>query len=133
MLASIRVADGGTKLYDVLSSKGRVPTYGIAFDEGTDHIRGESTPTLSELADILKTHSTLSLLIEDHSDNTGTPAESKALTEKRALAVKQLLVSRYGITATRLKTAGLGGTKPVTQNTTPEGRQNNRRIELVKL
>jgi outer membrane protein OmpA-like peptidoglycan-associated protein len=133
MLASIRVADAGPKLFDVLSTKGRVSTHGIVFDEGTDHIRGESTPTLAEIADILKTHGPLSLTIEDHSDNAGTPAASKALSEKRALAVKQFLVSKYGIASARLKTAGLGGTKPVSQNTTAEGRQNNRRIDLVKL
>ena len=133
LLASIRVAEAGAKLYDVLAAKGRVSTYGIAFDDGTDHIRGESTPTLAEIADMLKTHGTLSLTIEDHSDNTGTPAASKALAEKRALAVKQLLVSKYGIASTRMKTAGLGGTKPIAPNTTAEGRQNNRRVELVKL
>ena len=133
LLASIRVADAGAKLYDVLSAKGRVSTYGIAFDDGTDHIRGESTPTLAEIADMLKTHGPLSLTIEDHTDNAGTPAASKALAEKRALAIKQLLVSKYGIASTRMKTAGLGGTKPIAPNTTAEGRQNNRRVDLVKL
>jgi OOP family OmpA-OmpF porin len=133
LLASIRVADAGPKLFDVLSAKGRASTHGIVFEDGTDHIRGESTPTLAEIADILKTHGPLSLTIEDHSDNAGTPAASKALSEKRAVAVKQFLVSKYGIASTRLKTAGLGGSKPVSQNTTAEGRQNNRRIDLVKL
>jgi OmpA-OmpF porin, OOP family len=133
MLASIRIADARTKLSEVLMSKGRVSTYGIVFDDGTDHIRGESTPTLAEIADLLKANASLSLTIEDHSDNAGTPAASKALSEKRALAVKQFLVGTYGIASTRVKSAGLGGTKPVAQNTTPEGRQNNRRIDLVKL
>jgi outer membrane protein OmpA-like peptidoglycan-associated protein len=133
LLASIRIADAGTKLYDVLSTKGRVTTHGIAFDEGTDHIRGESTPTLAEIADMLKTHGPLSVTIEDHADNAGMPAASKTLSEKRAAAVKQQLVSKYGIASTRIKTAGLGGSKPVSPNTTAEGRQNNRRIDLVKL
>jgi OOP family OmpA-OmpF porin len=132
LLASIRVADAGAKLFDVLSAKGRVSTYGIAFDDGTDHIRGESTPTLADIADMLKTHASLSLMIEDHGDNTGTPAASKTLSEKRALAVKQLLVGKYGIASTRMKTAGLGGTRPISPNTTAEGRQNNRRVDLVK-
>jgi OOP family OmpA-OmpF porin len=131
VLASIRVADAGAKLADVLT-KGRVATYGITFDDGTDHIRGESTPTLAQIADLLKTNGSLSLVIEDHSDNAGSPAASKALSEKRALAVKQLLVGTYGIASTRMKTAGLGSTKPISPNTTAEGRQNNRRVELVK-
>ncbi|MDQ2766923.1 MAG: OmpA family protein [Gemmatimonadota bacterium] len=133
LLASIRVADAGAKLIDVLSAKGRASTYGIVFDDGTDHIRGESTPTIAEIADMMKTHGPLSLTIEDHSDNAGTPAVSKSLSEKRAIAVKQLLVSKYGIASTRMKTAGLGGTKPIAPNTTAEGRQNNRRVDLVKL
>jgi OOP family OmpA-OmpF porin len=132
MLASIRVADAGTKLYDVLNSKGRVSTHGIVFDEGSDHIRGESTPTLAEIADMLKTHGPLSLTIEDHTDNAGSAPANKTLSEKRALAVKQYLVSKYGIASTRMKTAGLGATKPVGPNTTAEGRQNNRRVDLVK-
>ncbi|MEO8881239.1 MAG: OmpA family protein [Gemmatimonadaceae bacterium] len=133
LVASIRIAEGGKKLYDLISTKGRASTQGILFDEGSDHIRGESTPTLAEIADMLKTHAPLSLTIEGHTDNVGTPAANKALSEKRALAVKAYLVSKYGIASTRMKTVGYGSTKPVSPNTTPEGRQNNRRVELVKL
>jgi outer membrane protein OmpA-like peptidoglycan-associated protein len=133
MIASIRVAEGGKKLYDLISTKGRASTHGILFDEGSDHIRGESTPTLAEIGDMLKTHGPLSLTIEGHTDNVGSAASNKTLSEKRALSVKQYLVSKYGIAATRLKTVGYGSTKPVGPNTTAEGRQNNRRVELVKL
>ena len=133
MLASIRVGEGGKKLYDLISTKGRVSTQGILFDEGSDHIRGESTPTLAEIADMLKTHGPLSLTIEGHTDNVGNAASNKTLSEKRALAVKQYLVSKYGIVSTRIKTVGYGSTKPVAPNTTAEGRQNNRRVDLVKL
>jgi OOP family OmpA-OmpF porin len=133
MLASIRVAEGGKKLYDLISTKGRAATQGILFDEGSDHIRGESTPTLAEIADMMKTHGPLSLTIEGHTDNVGNEAANKTLSEKRALAVKQYLVSKYGIASTRMKTVGYGSTKPAGPNTTAEGRQNNRRVELVKL
>lgn len=133
LVSSIRVAEGGKKLYDLISTKGRASTQGILFDDGSDHIRGESTPTLAEIADMLKTHAPLSLTIEGHTDNVGTAAANKALSEKRALAVKQYLVSKYGIASTRMKTVGYGATKPASPNTTPEGRQNNSRVELVKL
>jgi OOP family OmpA-OmpF porin len=132
LLASIRVAEGGKKLYDLISTKGRASTQGILFDVGSDHIRGESTPTLAEIGDMLKTHPTLKLTIEGHTDNVGSAASNQALSEKRAAAVKQFLVSSYGIDATRLKSVGYGATKPVAPNTTDEGRQNNRRVELVK-
>ncbi|MBA2683153.1 MAG: OmpA family protein [Gemmatimonadaceae bacterium] len=133
LVSSIRIAEGGKKLYDLISTKGRAATQGILFDEGSDHIRGESTPTLAEIADMLKTHGPLSLTIEGHTDNVGTAAANKTLSEKRAVAVKQYLVGKYGIASIRLKTAGFGATKPASPNTTPEGRQNNRRVELVKL
>jgi OmpA-OmpF porin, OOP family len=132
LLASIRVAEGGKKLYDLISTKGRASTQGILFDVGSDHIRGESTPTLAEIGDMLKTHPTLKLTIEGHTDNAGSAAANQSLSEKRAAAVKQFLVSTYAIDAARLKSVGYGSTKPVSPNTTDEGRQNNRRVELVK-
>ena len=133
LLANVRIAEGGKKLYDLISTKGRASTQGILFDEGSDHIRGESTPTLAEIGDMMKTHASLSLTIEGHTDNVGSEAANKALSEKRALAVKQYLVGKYGIASTRMKTAGFGSSKPVAPNNTAEGRQNNRRVELVKL
>jgi OmpA-OmpF porin, OOP family len=133
LLASIRVAEGGKKLYDLLSTKGRAATQGILFDVGSGHIRGESTPTLAEIGDMLKTHATLKLTIEGHTDNVGSASANQTLSEKRAAAVKQYLVSKYGIAATRLRSVGYGATKPVGPNTSAEGRQNNRRMELVKL
>ena len=132
LLASIRVAEGGKKLYDLITTKGRASTQGILFDVGSDHIRGESTPTLAEIGDMLKTHPTLKLTIEGHTDNVGNAAANQSLSEKRAAAVKQYLVSTYAIEAARLKSVGFGATKPVSPNTTDEGRQNNRRVELVK-
>jgi outer membrane protein OmpA-like peptidoglycan-associated protein len=132
LLASIRVAEGGKKLYDLISTKGRASTQGILFDVGSDHIRGESTPTLAEIGDMLKTHPTLKLTIEGHTDNVGSAAANQALSDKRAAAVRQYLVSKYAIDAARLKSVGYGATKPVAPNTTDEGRQNNRRVELVK-
>lgn len=132
LLASIRVAEGGKKLYDLISTKGRASTQGILFDVGSDHIRGESTPTLAEIGDMLKTHPTLKLTIEGHTDNVGSAASNQALSEKRAAAVKQFIVSTYGIEPARLKSVGYGPTKPVAPNTSEEGKQNNRRVELVK-
>jgi len=132
LLASIRIAEGGKKLYDLISAKGRASTQGILFDVGSDHIRGESTPTLVEIGDMLKSHPELKLTIEGHTDNAGSAADNQALSDKRAAAVKQYLVSKYSIDAARLKSVGYGATKPVSPNTTSEGRQNNRRVELVK-
>ena len=133
MIGNIRIAAGGRDLYEALSASGRVATQGILFATGSDRIRPESTPTLKQIGDMLKTHATLKLAIEGHTDNVGDAASNKALSEKRAAAVKQYLVSTFGIDAARLTSAGLGDTKPAAPNTTPEGRQQNRRVELVKM
>jgi len=133
MIGNIRVAAGGRQLYDALSDKGRVATHGILFSTGSATIEGESTPTLKEIGDMLTAHPELKLTIEGHTDNVGAAATNQTLSEQRAAAVKQYLVSNYGISADRLTTKGFGSSKPATPNDTPEGRQNNRRVELVKM
>jgi outer membrane protein OmpA-like peptidoglycan-associated protein len=130
---NIRVAAGGRKLYDAIAEKGRVATQGIYFDTGSDRIRPESAPTLKEIGEMLTEHADLKLAIEGHTDNVGNAASNQTLSEKRAEAVRQELISRYGIDEARLAAKGLGATKPVGPNDTPEGRQNNRRVELVKM
>lgn len=133
LLSNISVMAGGKKLYDALAESGRVATQGIYFDSGSDRIRPESTPTLKEIGEMLKEHADLKLTIEGHTDNVGNVAANQELSNKRAAAVKAFLVSTYGVDAARLQSAGFGADKPVAPNTTLEGRQSNRRVELVKL
>jgi len=132
LITEIRIAEGGRPLYDALAAKGRVSTHGILFDTGSDHIRGESTPTLTQIADMLKAHPELKLTIEGHTDNVGSATSNQTLSDKRAAAVRQFLISTYHIDGGRLTSKGLGATKPAVSNDTPEGRQQNRRVELVK-
>lgn len=132
LFGAFRLASGGKKLYDALAEKGRVATQGIYFDTGSDRIRPESTPTLKEIAAMLNDHADLKLTIEGHTDNVGNAASNQSLSEKRADAVVAYL-SGQGIDAGRLSAKGLGATKPADTNDTPEGRQNNRRVELVKM
>ena len=133
MIANVRIAAGGKKLYDALSEQGRVATQGVLFDTGSDRIRPESTPTLKEIGAMLKEHGDLKLMIEGHTDNVGAAASNQSLSEKRAEAVRQYLISTYGVDESRLQSKGFGSGKPSTGNDTPEGRQQNRRVELVKL
>lgn len=132
MFGNFAVMAGGRRLYDDIAASGRVATQGIFFDTGSDVIKPESSPTLKEIAAMLTEHADLSLTIEGHTDNVGGAAANLTLSEKRAAAVKASLVSSYGIDASRLTTKGLGDTKPATKNDTAEGRQQNRRVELVK-
>ncbi len=132
LVGPIRIAAGGKKLYDALTEKGRVATQGIYFDTGRDAIRQESAPTLKEIGTMLKDHADLKLTIEGHTDNVGKAESNQALSDKRAAAVRQYLIDNYQIDAARLDAKGMGQTKPAASNDTAEGRQENRRVELVK-
>jgi OmpA-OmpF porin, OOP family len=132
MLGNLSINAGGQDLYDALMADGRVVTQGILFDVNSDILRPESTPTLVEIAEMLKQHPELRLGIEGHTDNTGEAAHNQSLSERRAAAVKAYLVGA-GITAARLESHGFGPSRPMTANDTPEGRQSNRRVELVRL
>jgi OmpA-OmpF porin, OOP family len=132
LFGNFRVAAGGKKLYDAIVADGRVSTQGIYFDTGSDRIRPESTPTLKEIGAMLTEHADLKLAIEGHTDNVGQAAGNQSLSERRAAAVKAYLVETLQIDAARLEAKGLGATKPVGSNDTPEGRQQNRRVELVR-
>jgi len=132
MIGNISVNAGGKKLYDALLADGHVATQGILFDVGSDRIRGESTPTLKQIGDMLAEHPELKLSVEGHTDNTGTAAANLALSAKRAQAIVAYLTTTFHVGAERLTSKGLGQTKPVGSNETPEGRQANRRVELVK-
>lgn len=133
LLGNLSVNAGGSEIYEALANEGRVVTRGILFDTGSDRLRPESTPTLKEIGEMMKAHPDLRLLIEGHTDNVGNAASNQTLSEKRAAAVKAFLEKEYGIKGDRLEAQGFGDTKPVSSNDTPEGRQSNRRVELVKL
>jgi len=132
LIGTIRIAAGGRNLYDVLEEKGRVATQGILFATGSARIRPESTPTLHEIGAMLQEHPDLAISIEGHTDDVGDDASNQTLSEERAAAVKAYLVDTFDIDAARLDTAGFGESKPAIPDTSPEARQQNRRVELVR-
>lgn len=132
-IGPIRVAAGGRDLYDRLAVNGRVATQGIFFATGNDRLQPESTPTLKEIADMLTSHPALRLRVEGHTDNVGDDAANQSLSERRAASVRAWLVESAGVDGRRLESAGLGESKPASGNNTAEGRQQNRRVELVQI
>ncbi len=133
LIGPVRIAGGGRDLYDRLARDGRAATQGSLVATGSDRIRPESTPTLEEIAAMLTAHPDLRLAIEGHTDSDGEDAFNQDLSERRAAAVKAWLVAERGVAADRLDTAGFGESKPAAPNDTAEGKQQNRRVELVRL
>jgi outer membrane protein OmpA-like peptidoglycan-associated protein len=129
----IRIAGGGADLYDKLEADGRVTTHGILFATNSDRIRPESTPTLKEIGSMLEEHSDLRIRIEGHTDSDGDDAYNLELSERRAASVRAFLIDKHGIEEVRLEAAGFGESRPAAENKTAEGKQQNRRVELVRL
>ncbi len=128
----IRVAESQKTIYDALSAGGRWTTQGILFDTGESLVKPESTPTLKQIAATLKEHPELKVEIQGHTDNVGKADANLKLSQARAEAVKASLTSEYGVNGDQLTAKGYGDTKASADNKTPEGRANNRRVELVK-
>jgi len=115
-----------------LEDSGRAEVYGIYFDFRSAEIRPESEPVLKAIADLLMNHRSWKIRVEGHTDNIGGDVFNQDLSERRAAAVKEALVSSYHITASRITTAGYGASRPKESNDTLEGRARNRRVELIR-
>jgi OmpA-OmpF porin, OOP family len=125
------VTADASSLSDEINKTGRVAVYGINFDTGKAIVLPDSESVLGEVVKLLEQNPDLKLRIEGHTDNQGAAAANQALSERRAQAVVAWLVM-HGVTASRLTAKGLGQTTPVADNSTPDGRAKNRRVELVK-
>jgi outer membrane protein OmpA-like peptidoglycan-associated protein len=132
-IANIRIAAGGKELYEALMTDGRVAVNNIFLDTGSANIRAESTPVLTKIGTMMQQYTDLNLLIEGHTDDDGGFDMNMKLSSDRAAAVKEYLISNFGIVEDRLRAMGLGPTRAVAPNDSPEGRQQNRRVELVRM
>ena len=92
----------------------------------------ESQTTLDQVAQMRTENATLKISVEGHTDNVGNATLNRILSENRAKAVMNYLVTK-GINTTRLTSKGWGQTKPIADNSTEEGKAKNRRVELVKI
>jgi outer membrane protein OmpA-like peptidoglycan-associated protein len=104
----------------------------VEFQTGKATLIGDSQSRLDVVVEYMTHKKSVSVEISGHTDNVGDKKANKALSQKRADAVRDYLVSK-GIDGARIKAVGYGDAKPVAPNTTPEGRQKNRRIEAAEL
>lgn len=104
----------------------------VFFDQGKAILRPTSYPELNRLAKLLKDVPTLKIEISGHTDNTGSASFNQKLSEDRARAVVEYIKAQE-ISPDRLTYVGYGETQPIADNTTKDGRQQNRRVEFKVL
>ena len=111
---------------------GHSAVYGIYFDTGKSVIKPESDETIKEIATLLKANPSMQVYIVGHTDNVGKLKDNMELSQKRAEAVVNELITKYKIPSTNLEAGGVGPLAPVATNDTEEGKELNRRVEIVK-
>ena len=132
LITNLKIAAGGSDLRSKLLKEGKFSTTGILFDSGSDKIKPESYGTLKQIADALKQESNMKILIVGHTDADGNDSANLELSKKRAASVKATLTTDFGVSAANLQTDGKGKNEPVGNNSTTEGKAQNRRVEFIK-
>lgn len=103
---------------------------GILFATNKSDLQSAAVANVSKLAGILNSYPDTKIIIEGHTDATGSDSYNQTLSEKRAASVAAQLVSS-GISSSRYQTIGYGETVPVASNDTEDGKRLNRRVEII--
>ena len=102
----------------------------VLFDTGSSTLKAGAREKLAKISGILLAHPGLTLQIEGHTDSVGSDSFNQQLSERRSDSVRDFLAEQ-GVTPSSMTAHGFGKTQPVASNDTAEGRQRNRRVELV--
>jgi len=103
---------------------------GILFDIGSDNLKSNARQNVDDLAKILQKYKDTNILVEGHTDSTGSESLNQRLSEDRASSVSRELKS-VGVLGSRISTMGYGETQPIADNGSSFGRQQNRRVEIA--
>jgi len=119
---TVQQRDG--KIYVSLDEK-------LMFEIGKYKVSAKGTEAIKKLSEVLEKNPEINILIEGHTDNTGTVKVNWKLSTERALAITTILLENDSIDARRVTSAGRGQYSPIDSNKTPEGRARNRRCEII--
>ncbi|NER11018.1 OmpA family protein [Muriicola jejuensis] len=131
-IGNIRMAIGNPDTRNKLLTEGKLVTNSIMFSVNSDKIKPESYGALKEISGIIK-ESKVNVMIIGHTDSDGDESANMELSKKRAEAVKNALVSDFGVTGDMLSTEGRGESSPLESNSTSIGKAKNRRVEFVRI
>jgi len=133
LISNFRVAAGLPDLRSRLITDGKLVSYGIYFDVNSEKLKPESNATIKEIALVLTDNPNVNISITGHTDADGDEASNLDLSKRRAASVKNELVSKYAINASRITTDGKGESQPLAPNDTALNKSKNRRVEFIKL
>jgi outer membrane protein OmpA-like peptidoglycan-associated protein len=111
----------------------------VLFDFDKAELRPDARPVLEKIAKVIRYYADAPVRVDGHTDAVGSPDYNRSLSQRRADAVRDWLAASGGVAAGRLRARGLGETEPVAPNQNPDGsdnpngRQQNRRVEVVVL
>ena len=103
----------------------------VEFDTAKAIVKEKYHNNIKKVADFMKEFPNTNATIEGHTDNVGNAAYNQRLSEERANSVRQYLIDKFGIDASRLTSVGYGLSRPIASNDTAEGKQKNRRVVAV--
>ncbi len=132
-VSNVRMATGKPDTRSKLEKEGKLTTYGITFASGSSDVEASSAGTLKMIAKVLADNPDMKLKITGHTDADGAAEANQSLSEKRAAAVKTILVKDYQIKGDRLSTAGAGESDPIATGDTSSDKARNRRVVLEKV
>jgi hypothetical protein len=118
MITNVRFAEGCRPAKDMLA-EGKLVTYGIHFDTGSDVVLADSAPILRQIASYLQSKPEMKLRITGHTDNVGKQPANLDLSKRRAASVASVLTSQFGIAADRFQSDGKGDAQPLSSNAKP--------------
>ncbi|QBY01976.1 OmpA family protein [Rhodophyticola sp. CCM32] len=128
--ATAGIADNAT-LISALETTGRATLEGLHFQTGASALPEQENTSLTVLADYLIRHPARRVVLVGHTDAEGSLQNNIALSRARAAAVRSYLVSALNVPATQIRAEGIGYLSPRAPNDTNEGRERNRRVEVV--
>lgn len=132
-ISQLRVAEGMPDTRSKLITEGKFVTNAILFDVNKAIVKPSSYGVIKEIAQVLKENAAVKVAIVGHTDSDGSAAGNLTLSKQRAESVKNVLVTEFGIDASRLSTDGKGSSQPIDNRNSAEAKASNRRVEFIKL
>jgi OOP family OmpA-OmpF porin len=125
-----KAPEAASEVEQKILEKGRV-TLKVEFDTAKTVVKPKYYKEIQGVAEVMKKYPDLKIVIEGHTDNVGGKQYNLNLSQKRAEAIKAVMVKKFNVESARITPKGFGYSNPIASNATKEGKQRNRRVEAA--